>query len=201
MIEALIATNPNLYEANTYIVSDQGEAIIVDPFTDYEKIVWKARRRYKVKALVATHGHSDHIGGMAELAVELQVPVMIHPAEQAYLTALNETPFSLIPIQEGDFVQVGTKAWQVINSPGHSPGGISLYSKDEKALICGDVLFQNSIGRTDIDGSNWELLRKSLREKIFTLPGDTRVYPGHGAETTLDVERTGNAYMGLVFGP
>nr|MDO8108651.1 MBL fold metallo-hydrolase [Candidatus Sigynarchaeota archaeon] len=187
-------------EANTYVISDHGEAIIIDPQSDYEQILWKVKK-YAVKGIVATHGHSDHIGGIAELAVELQVPVMVSPAEQSFLTPLDQSklPFLLKPIREGDVIQVGMQQWQVIDTPGHSPGGISLYSKEEKILICGDALFQGSIGRTDIHGSNWEVLRQTLREKIFTLPAETTAYPGHGPETTLEKELTENPYMDWIF--
>ena len=190
----------NYIEANTYIISDKNEAIIVDPHSDYEQILWKVKK-FKVIGMIATHGHSDHIGGIEELAVNLRVPVMIHPAEQSFLTPIGQitVPFQLKFIQEGDLIRVGAIQWQVINSPGHSPGGISLYSKQEKILICGDVLFRDSIGRTDIYGSNIEILRQTLQEKIFALPADTIVYPGHGPETTLERERTENPHIKWIF--
>lgn len=197
MIEVIIG---ELIEANTYIISDGGDALVVDPISDFDKIYWKVKK-FHVKGIIATHGHSDHIGGIEELAVNLQVPVMIHPNEKSFLTPSihSDVSYILREIQEGDFFQVGQKQWRIIDCPGHSPGGISLYLKEENILICGDVLFRDSIGRTDIYGSDSEVLIQTLRNKIFTLPGDTRVYPGHGPETTIARERAENPYIKWIF--
>lgn len=184
-----------LQECNTYIISDNNDALIVDPQSCVDTILWKVKK-LKVKAILATHGHSDHIYGIDELALNLNVPVMIHPAEQSFLTPIGQTKpdFTIQPVNEGETITIGHTTWVVIHNPGHSPGGISLYCKEEKTLISGDALFHRSIGHANNSNSDGWLLFRSLREKIFTLPDETKVYPGHGIATTIGEERMENPF-------
>ncbi|MHC4363105.1 MAG: MBL fold metallo-hydrolase [Planctomycetota bacterium] len=157
--------------------------------------------------VLLTHGHADHIAGVPALRKSFpDVQVHIHKLDAEMLTGgkdnlselagilLRTEPAEFV-LEEGDIIeQVGIRL-HVLHTPGHTPGGISLYSKDERIVFAGDALFAGSIGRTDFPGGSTSQLLNSIRQKLFTLPDETLVYPGHGATTTIAREKAHNPFL------
>ena len=158
------------------------------------------------KYLVHTHGHLDHVSATAAIQQETGAPVLIHEADQILLDNLTiqGTMFGLTApapptvdryICEGDTINWGRYTLSVIEAPGHSPGGVCLNLEGEKILFAGDTLFQDSIGRTDLWGGDYEQLLDSIREKLWQLDDDTIVCPGHGPRTTIGREKRENPFL------
>lgn len=194
-------------QSNCYIVYSQDamEAIVVDPGEDAAKII-EVIADYKIKPtlIINTHGHGDHIGANGVIKNEYKIPLAIHPGDAPMLTdpfenlsaymGMNITsPPADILLQDGDIRRCADNEIQVLHTPGHSPGGISLYA--DGFVITGDALFRLSVGRTDLPGTSHERLVQGIREKLFTLPDDTVVYPGHGPSTTIEFERRNNPFL------
>ena len=202
----------NPFQENTYILSaEDGSAIVIDPgcYTEEEEqelITYLEKEHLKPVRLLNTHCHLDHVFGNAFVAKFYGLEVEIHPGEQivldqalsmSHLYGIPMTPspvpkHSLLP---GISIPLGDDQLEVLFTPGHSPASISLYCKNQGFLIAGDVLFQESIGRTDLPGGNMATLLKSIREAFFVLPDDTLVYPGHGPHTTIGHERRHNPFL------
>jgi len=194
---------------NCYIVGDEEsrEAVVVDPGGDGTAIMYLLKEEgLKVKAIINTHSHFDHIGGNAELKRATQAPILIHPLEKDALTGMNSLasqwgiPFEPSPpadgvLSEGETFMVGKVALEVLHTPGHSPGGISLKVRDLPMVIVGDTIFQFSVGRTDFPGASHALLIRSIREKLLPLGDDCEVYPGHGPPTLIGRERKHNPFL------
>ncbi len=191
---------------NTYLVLDEqsGEALLIDPAAAGERLrQMLAGQERAVKYIVATHGHSDHVAGLA-LAKELTgARILIHLADapmlqdvdnvvSRYLGVTEQLPAADGTLVEGDVLQVGNLSFSVMHTPGHTPGGICLLG--EGVLFSGDTLFAGSIGRYDLDGGDLGKLQASL-SKLRNLPEETVVYPGHGPETTIGSERLHNRFM------
>ena len=193
-------------ETNCYLIHDATSAVVVDPGGDPQKVVdFLQEHKLRLQAIALTHMHFDHIYGVAALHKATNAPVLSPPGDAHLMdTGVGgggvwgfprvET-FSSSPLQAGE-VQWGDMHCTVLDTPGHTPGSVSLYFKDEQALFSGDVLFYRSIGRTDFEGGNLDTLLHSVREQIFTLPGETIVYPGHGLSTNVNDEKTSNPYCG-----
>lgn len=154
--------------------------------------------------ILLTHGHVDHIGGVEWVKAQSGAPVWVHPADEPMLRdpRLNSSAFFGAPItapppdrllNEGDTVTLGNLTFQVLHTPGHTPGGICFYTPGH--LIAGDTLFAGSVGRTDLAGGNWESLIRSIRTKLLPLPPETVVYPGHGPTTTIGDEKEYNPFL------
>jgi len=204
MIETFV-TGP--LETNTYLVADEkaGEALVIDPAGGVAPIVARLTELgVKLKAIVITHGHFDHVSGNRALAEATGAPILAHQSDANLFSKAEETAdFFLVKaenspppdrfLQEGDEVTVGAYSLRVVHTPGHSPGGITL-AGDGKAF-CGDLVFFGSVGRTDLPGGSQEILRESIRSKIATLPEDTVLYPGHGPETTVRREKAHNPFF------
>jgi glyoxylase-like metal-dependent hydrolase (beta-lactamase superfamily II) len=159
------------------------------------------------QALLLTHAHVDHIAGVDEVLDAFPgTPVLIHAAEKDWLsspilnlaigvglrtTARGPTGF----LEEGQVLELSGTRWTVLHTPGHSPGGITLHNEAERTALVGDTLFAGSIGRTDFPGSNPDLLVRSIGKKLYTLPDDTTIYPGHGPTSTIGHEKRTNPFV------
>jgi len=200
------------FAENTYVVWQPGrnDCLVIDPGLEPDAILEFLRERHLTPAvLLNTHGHADHIGGNADLKQAYpQVPLLIGVADAPLLTdaELNlSAPFGL-PItspaadrlvREGDVLEHAGIRLEVLEIPGHSPGHVVFVHRSEPLVVFGgDVLFRGSIGRTDFPGSNGPLLLQGIRTKLFPLPPDTVVYPGHGPVTTVAQEKRFNPFVG-----
>jgi hydroxyacylglutathione hydrolase len=194
----------NSFSTNCYVVYSDGEAVIVDPGADAQAVLdFLAQHHLRPVAIINTHGHCDHILGNAWLKAKTGAPLCIHEADAPYLDDPNlhlgpQVRMDVPPVQadrllrDGDEIQVGSKHLQVIHTPGHTPGGISLYG--EGILLSGDTLFRSSVGRWDFPGSDEQALRQSLK-RLTELSPETKVYPGHGFSTTLARELLENPFL------
>jgi len=195
---------------NCSILGDEtsGEAIVVDPGDDVQRIEEVlARHRLGVKYIVATHAHIDHVGGIEKLKRSTGAPVLMHaddlPLYQnlAMQAAwLGVRPPGMVDVdqflKEGDAVRCGSLTLDVLHTPGHSPGSLSLHMPGEDArILSGDTLFQNSIGRTDLWGGSLEQLLRSIHNTLMRFPDQTPVFPGHGPRTTIGAERESNPFL------
>ena len=169
---------------------------IIDPGADAETILAAVRENpFARAAILLTHAHFDHTGGVAGLHASLpDVPVYLHPADAALLGSevFPAIGVPTVPYEEGDRVKLGGLEIQVLHTPGHTPGGVCL--RVGEALFTGDTLFRGSMGRTDFAGGSYEQIMASLK-RLAQLPGDYHVLPGHMDPTTLDAERRANFYM------
>ena len=158
-----------------------------------------------MSAYLITHGHMDHVSALAPLCAALPAPVAMHPRDAAWaFTADNQMPpFYPVPAQppaierplaDGQTWVDGALRYEVLATPGHTPGGVCFYFPADKVVFTGDTLFANSVGRTDLPGSSERALTTSLR-KLLQLPDDTVVYPGHGPHTTIGAERAANPFL------
>ena len=184
-----IGTNCSLLEDE-----DTRSAAIIDPGGEARGILGQAKADgVQVKAILLTHSHYDHTGAVRELREALPgVPVYLHPADAAQLgTAVMPPIGETLPYQEGDTVPVGNLTVQVLHTPGHTPGGVTLRVED--VLFTGDTLFQGSMGRTDLGGSYTEIMASLKR--LGQLEGDLQVLPGHMGVSTLDRERKSNYFL------
>jgi hydroxyacylglutathione hydrolase len=183
-----------MYGTNCYIVGSKTtkEGMIIDPGAEAGTILQTVKKgELDIKLIVITHGHGDHTGALEEVRKATGAPVAIHKADAGDL--LHVLPNDRL-LNGGENITIGDLSFSVIHTPGHSPGGICLYG--QQALFCGDTLFNQSIGRTDL-GGDYNLLINSILSKLMILPDDTMVFPGHGPETTIGAERRSNPFLKL----
>ncbi len=189
-----------VYQENAYVIVDDAtrDALIIDPGDEGESLVrYLESLKINLKAILLTHGHVDHVGAVDAVKDAFSVPVYISEIDMKFIEqrkmAFGKMKRADFFLKEGDeFIFAGKKV-QIIETPGHSRGSLSYYV--DGLLFSGDVLFQNSVGRTDLPGGNMEELLYSITEKLMKLPGETRVFPGHGPETTLAMEKAFNGYL------
>ena len=182
------------YQTNCYFVwqEDREDCILIDPGDQPEKVLELVRRQGKtVAAILLTHGHFDHVGGVKRIAKETGCPVYLHPAEETLPHIMTAGPLYSTDGYE-DTVTVAGLTFTVLHTPGHTPGSVCLLC--ENAMFSGDTLFALSCGRTDFPGRSPAEMARSLT-LLYELPGNFQVFPGHGEDTTLSYERANNPYM------
>ena len=193
-------------QVNCFVVSDEktGESMVIDPGDEPDRIIDVIKGNgLKVKYIICTHAHFDHVGGIAELKDETDARIVIHQEErELYNSAMDQAAFwgyELAPlpepdmfVQEGDRLEIGDLKFEILHTPGHSPGGICLYG--EGVVFTGDTLFAGSVGRTDFYGGDMNKLKKSF-SRLMSLPPDTKVFPGHGPASSISQEKASNFFM------
>jgi glyoxylase-like metal-dependent hydrolase (beta-lactamase superfamily II) len=202
----------NPVQENTYLLyNEHNECIIIDPgcYYDHEKDELQSfinTNKLQPKILLNTHCHLDHVFGNKFIAEEYNLKLKAHALEQPVLEMapasglMFNLPFDsymgeIIFLEEGDVVSLRDDELKVIHAPGHSPGSVCFYCEKQKFIIGGDVLFKNSIGRTDLPYGSHEDLIRNIKEKLFKLPEDVIVYSGHGPTTTIGDEMESNPYL------
>jgi glyoxylase-like metal-dependent hydrolase (beta-lactamase superfamily II) len=198
-----------MLQCNCSVFGDEEsrEALVVDPGDDVAAILEiVARHGLKVKGIVITHAHIDHIGGAQKLKRATGAPVYMNQADaelnrmmavQASWLGMPAPEAVAIDVdaRDGDLLRLGAVEFQVLHTPGHSPGSIGLWIPSERKLVAGDTLFRDSIGRTDLPGGDGRLILKSIHDKFLPLPEDTVVIPGHGESTTMGREKRFNCFL------
>ena len=198
---------------NAYLVGDleTKKAVVIDPGFDGEKILKKADQLdWVIEAIWLTHAHFDHLGGVGTVAAGLTPTpdIAMHPddlwlwevqggAPLFGVSGIDTGPKPNILLEDGQFLQLGHTEFKVLHAPGHTPGHVMFYCQEEGVLFCGDVIFQNSIGRTDLPRGSYSQLLQSIHEKVMTLPDETRLLNGHGPETTVGRERVYNPFVNM----
>lgn len=204
----------NAFQENTYILYDETkECVIIDPGC-YDKdeqgelAFFIKENTLNVNILLNTHCHVDHVLGNYFVKEKYKTKLYIHAQDEPVLKAVKvyapnyglqqyQEASPDVYMKEGDTISFGKQKLSVLFVPGHSPGHVAFYSAENKIVIGGDVLFKNSIGRTDLPGGNFDTLINSIHQKLFTLPDDVVVYPGHGPETTIGFEKKTNPFCAL----
>jgi glyoxylase-like metal-dependent hydrolase (beta-lactamase superfamily II) len=195
--------------ANCYILSCDAskEAVVIDPGgVSAEMTKHLSARGLKVAYIICTHGHYDHIGGVTELRKHCQAPVLIHADDRPMLVNPKKyVPFAglFLPdmaeperlLSGGEMLSLGGLTLEILHTPGHTRGGISIAVEKEGIVFTGDTLFLEGVGRTDLPGGSAAQLTASIRERLFTLPDRTTVYPGHGPQTDIGYEKKHNPFV------
>jgi len=200
---------------NTYLIADTDtgeadarDAVVIDPGGEGHLIVKAAEKRgWKIRQIWLTHSHFDHIGGVAEIVSDSGgVVVGLHPDDlplwkhkggaSFFGMDVDPGPKPTLKFQHGQSLSVGSYKFEVRHAPGHTPGHVIFYCQAAGTLFSGDVIFQGSIGRTDLPGGDYATLMKSINEQVLSLPDDVRILPGHMGETTVGAERRGNVFLG-----
>ena len=173
-----------------YLVGDTvtGDALVIDPADNAQEIIAVAKQnKLQINYIINTHGHVDHIGGNAEMQKLTGAKIIVHEDDAIMLTSTpammlkmfgaKQSPPADILVKDGMIISAGNIELKVIHTPGHSPGGICLYTPGY--VFTGDTLFVEAVGRTDLPGGSWQIMYNSIQTKLFTLPDDTKVMPGH----------------------
>lgn len=193
---------------NAYLaLCADGTAVAIDPGAGAARMVAVLQERgVDLTAILLTHAHLDHIEGVARLRRHQAAPIWLHPADRRLYDGAPQQAIAFglqieIPpppdqaLPDSGSLTFGGTTFEVRFTPGHAPGHVIFYVADERVAFVGDVVFQGSIGRTDLPGGDFQQLMRSIREQVLTLPDDTRLLPGHGPETTVTFERVGNPFL------
>ena len=203
---------------NCYLIAEaaSGEAAVIDPAWDGRAILSEAEKRgWRIGQFWYTHAHFDHFGAAAELAEALQASaapgdrlprvVALHALEKdlwqkeggapLFGMHIHPGPEPTIMPSHGQILRVGNIEFEARHTPGHTPGHVAYYCAEAAVLFSGDLIFQGSVGRTDLPGGDWNLLVKSIRDQVYSLPDETRILPGHGAETNVGEEKSNNPFV------
>ncbi len=198
------------FAENGYLVecTDSGAAAVVDPGATAPTMVHALQEgTLELRAVLLTHAHLDHIEGVHVVRAAFpDVPIWLHPSDLGMYRALPQQAaafgLSVHPqpepdrtLQDGQRIELGGCALQVRHAPGHAPGHVIFYVPDANLALVGDVVFQGSIGRTDLPGGDYRTLMRSIRDQVLTLPDATVLHPGHGPATTVGAERAGNPFL------
>lgn len=196
---------------NAYLVadSDSKEAAVIDPAWDGDVILTEAKKRgWRIAHLWYTHAHFDHIGGAGTIADALNpLPIVaLHPADHVLWRAeggaplfgfkIDPGPEPTIDLHQDQILKLGSVDFEVRHAPGHTPGLCIFYVESEGICFSGDLIFRDSVGRTDLPGGDWETLLNSIHTQILNLPDETRLLSGHGPETTVGEEKRSNPFIG-----
>ena len=206
MIIKSLAVGPIM--ANCFILGCEKtrEAVVIDPGEDADRILMAlAEEKLKVKYILDTHGHFDHVGANKRLKEATGAPILIHALDAPMLLQLGTTArmFGMVAedsppmdeaLEDGREIRFGEIVLTVVHTPGHTPGGVSFVS--EEGVFVGDTLFAGSIGRTDLPGGDYETLIASIKNRLFVLPDTLKVYCGHGPGTTIGNEKRFNPFVG-----
>jgi glyoxylase-like metal-dependent hydrolase (beta-lactamase superfamily II) len=196
---------------NAYLLGDgeTGEAVVIDPAWDGDQIAAAAEERgWRIGSIWLSHAHFDHFGGAGGVAdaYDAPVPVALHALDQPLwrarggasyfgLPSFDPGPEPTIDLEPGMSLNLGSATFEVRFTPGHTPGHVVFASLELGAVFCGDLIFQGSVGRTDLPGGDWNTLLHSIRDEILTLPDATRLFPGHGPDSTVGAERANNPFL------
>lgn len=199
---------------NTYIVGDteSNQAVVIDPAWDGDKLGEDIKKAgWKIQAVWLTHAHFDHFGGLADLLSTLDLEnqegfyVGMHPKEMPlwkvkggaimFGVAMKSSPMPDHKFQEGEILSVGRYKFEIHHTPGHSPGHVIFHCPEEKVLFSGDVIFNQGIGRTDLLGGSYQTLMESINQWVVPLPDETKIYSGHGPDTTVGFEKENNPFL------
>ncbi len=202
---------------NTYVLSDEtGECVVIDAacyFADEQELLlnYLLDHDFVVRHLINTHLHFDHLFGVNLLADRFDLPLLFHPDDEFLLEGIpaqmqlfgfpsvhdNYRPKKSNYLREGDLITFGNHSLRAIHVPGHSPGSIAFYEEHAAVVMSGDALFHSGIGRTDLPRGSYDILTGSIRNKLYALPEETRVYPGHGPSTTIGNEKRYNPFVNM----
>lgn len=210
----ILTVTAGQFGQNGYVVlGDSGGAVAIDPgacAADMVRIL--EERQAKLEAILVTHAHLDHIEGIARLRRHQHAPIWLHPDDRLLYDHVVQqaVAFGLPPIEQppepdesfghGQALSFAGTTFEVLHAPGHAPGHVILYVASEGTAFVGDVIFQGSIGRTDLPGGDFYTLIRSIREQVFTLPEKTKLLTGHGAETSVGWERRTNPFLTPQYG-
>lgn len=202
----------NEFQVNAFVLYDEtNEAVIIDGAVKFDNEIDAIKSFIKenslnVKYIINTHGHVDHICGNSKLKESYDVPVLMHKEDeflietavshaQSYGLSIDKQPMPDENIEDNQKIKFGNSELDCILVPGHTPGSIAFYSKEDSFLITGDALFAGSIGRTDLPKGDYNTLISSIKNRLMTLPEDTKVYCGHGPETSIGSEKRNNPFL------
>lgn len=202
----------NPVAVNAYLLWDEtGEAVLIDPACYYadeedELAYFIERQSLTITGLLNTHGHFDHLMGNGFASEKWNLRYKIHSGDahmpgqaKQYATLFGITmknpPEEMEILREDDIIEFGNSELKVIHVPGHSPGSVAFYGKEDKILIAGDIIFEGSVGRTDLPGGNQDLLISGIMEKLMVLEKDVKIFPGHGGSTTVGMEKRTNPFL------
>ncbi|RMF84119.1 MAG: MBL fold metallo-hydrolase [Nitrospinota bacterium] len=197
------------FAMNCYLLGDleQGEAVVIDPGGEVPRILrMLEQQQLTLSKILNTHGHIDHVVGVQELKEKTGAPFYLHRGDEFLLQDLAQkaplygfgsvkTPVVDHYLEDGEEITVGRLRLEVIHTPGHSPGGVCFHLAAQRILFSGDTLFAGSVGRVDLEGGSAETLLQAIHQKLAPLDPNTRVYPGHGPETTIGREVQFNPFL------
>ncbi len=207
MILEMLTVSP--FQENCYIVGDEASGVgaIIDPGDEAARIAMAVEGTgLEIGSIIVTHAHIDHVGAVAALVDEYACPVLMHAEAEPMLKQLPTQAlmmgvrFGKVPtvdrnVEDEEIVEVGGLRLRSLYTPGHAPGHLAFYIEGEEVVLSGDALFAGSVGRTDLFGGDMKVLMQSINERLLTLPDATRVFPGHGPQTTIAAERAHNPFL------